>query len=245
MQTIRRSKRRVTEEFPIVGFEKLSLVDYPGKLCATLHTPGCNFRCPYCYQKKLIFDYIPMKKILVDEIIKVIHPRIGFLDGVTVTGGEPTIHRALPTLLARLKSIGALTKIDTNGSHPNILKILIKNNLINYVAMDIKAPFERYQELVQYKIDSNTILDSIQTIRRGHIDYEFRTTVVPNIINEKDLQAIAIMLAGSKKMVLQKFRPRDTLSEECSKLVPYSDNEMHQFKELVSPYFAEVKVRLW
>jgi pyruvate formate lyase activating enzyme len=233
------------EEFPIVGFEKLSLVDYPGKLCATLHTPGCNFRCPYCYQSKLIFDYIPMEKIQVDEIIRVLHPRMGFLDGVTVTGGEPTIHHALPNLLARLRSIGALTKIDTNGSHPNILNFLIKNNLLNYVAMDVKAPLEKYQELVQYKIDPKTILDSIQTIRRSGLDYEFRTTVVPGILNEKDLQSIAITLAGSKKLVLQQFKPSETISNECSNIEPYSEKEMKQFKELLTPFFGEVNLRLW
>ncbi|MBN1682253.1 anaerobic ribonucleoside-triphosphate reductase activating protein [Candidatus Bathyarchaeota archaeon] len=233
------------EEFPIIGFDKLSLVDYPGKLCATIYTPGCNFRCVYCYQSKLIFNIKPMEKISIDEVIRILHPRMGFLDGITITGGEPTIHRALPGFLARLKSIGALTKIDTNGSHPKIIALLIKNKLVDYIAMDVKAPLEKYQKIVQSNIDSKIISESIQHIRRSNLDYEFRTTMVPGIITEKDLLNIAIMLAGSKRYILQQFRSNNTISEELTNTQPYSKSEMKQFKELVSPYFAEVKLRLW
>ena len=234
----------MSQGFPVVGIDKLSLSDYPGKLCANLIIPGCNFRCPYCSKKQLILDFLPMRKITEDEVIAFLHPRVGFLDGVCLTSGEPTIHRELPTFLARLKSIGSLVKLDTNGSHPKRLGHVIGRKLVDYVAMDLKVPLERYQEIVQYRITPEMLLDSIQLIRRSRVDYEFRTTVVPGIVDGDDLEEIAKTLIGSKRYVLQGFKPGSTLSEDCENLEPYSVTEMRQFRDIVAPYFAEVKLRL-
>lgn len=233
----------MNQGFPVVGINKLSLSDYPGKLCANLIVPGCNFRCPYCSEKQLILDFLPMRKITEDEVIALLHPRIGFLDGVCLTGGEPTIHRELPSFLARLKSIGSLVKLDTNGSHPKRLGHVIGRKLVDYVAMDIKVPLKRYQETVQYRITPEMLLDSIQLIRRSGVDYEFRTTVVPGIVDGDDLEEIAMILTGSKRYVLQSFKPGSTLSEHYVDLEPYSIQEMRQFKDRVAPYFVQVKLR--
>lgn len=234
----------MSQGLPIVGIERLSLSDYPGKLCASLVVPGCNFRCPYCSESEIIFDFIPMPKVTEDEVIAFLHPRLGFLDGVCLTGGEPTIHRELPPFLERLKSIGSLVKLDTNGSHPRRLGHVIGRKLVDYVAMDVKVPLKRYVEAVGYRITVGELLDSIQLIRRSGADYEFRTTVVPGIVDGRDLLEIAGTLAGSKRYALQGFKPGSTLSKECSLVEPYSDAEMRQFVDLVSPYFAEVILRI-
>jgi pyruvate formate lyase activating enzyme len=233
----------VSQGLPIVGIQRLSLSDYPGKICANLIVPGCNFRCPYCSESKLIFDFIPMPKISEDEVIAFLHPRLGFLDGVSITGGEPTIHRDLPAFLGRLKSIGSLVKLDTNGSHPGRLAHALGKKLIDYVAMDVKFPLKKYQENVGYKITPEELLDSIQLIRRSGVDYEFRTTVVPGLIGERDLLDIAETIRGSKRYVLQGFKAGSTLSQECGDTTPYSLSEMTRFRELVAPYVGEARLR--
>jgi len=234
----------VSQGLPIVGIERLSLSDYPGKLCANLIVPGCNFRCPYCSEKEIIFDFIPMPKVSEDQVIAFLHPRMGFLDGVCVTGGEPTIHRELPAFLERLKSIGSLVKLDTNGSHPKRLGHVLGRKFVDYVAMDIKTPLKRYTETVGYRITPEELLDSIQLIRRSGVDYEFRTTAVPGIVDGGDLEEIAKTLAGSKRYVLQGFKPGSTISDDCKSVQPYSLVEMRQFVDRVSPYFADVALRV-
>jgi pyruvate formate lyase activating enzyme len=233
----------VSQGLPIVGIDRLSLSDYPGKICANLTVPGCNFRCPYCYQSELIFDFIPMPKVTEDEVIAFLHPRLGFLDGVCITGGEPTVHRELLTFIGRLKSIGSLVKLDTNGSHPGRLAHALGKKLVDYVAMDIKFPLKKYQEKVGYRITPEELLDSIQLIRKSGADYEFRTTVVPGLVDEKDLLEIAETLRGSKRYVLQGFKPGSTLSKECEEVSPYSLSEMKGFRDLVAPYVGEAKLR--
>ncbi len=233
----------VSQGLPIVGIERLSLSDYPGKICANLIVPGCNFRCPYCSESELIFDFIPMPKVTEDEVIAFLHPRLGFLDGVCLTGGEPTVHRELPAFLGRLKSIGSLVKLDTNGSHPGRLAHALGKKLVDYVAMDVKFPLKKYQEKVGYRITPEELLDSIQLIRRSGVDYEFRTTVVPGLLDEKDLLEIAETLRGSKKYVLQGFKPGSTLSKECGEVTPYSLSEMQRFRDLVAPYVGDARLR--
>jgi pyruvate formate lyase activating enzyme len=233
----------VSQGLPVVGIQRLSLSDYPGKICANLIVPGCNFRCPYCSESKLIFDFLPMPRISEDEVIAFLHPRLGFLDGVCITGGEPIIHRDLPAFLGRLKSIGSLVKLDTNGSHPGRLAHALGKKLVDYVAMDVKYPLKKYQEKVGYKITSEELLDSMQLIRRSGIDYEFRTTIVPGLIDERDLLDIAETIRGSKRYVLQGFKAGSTLSKECGSITPYSLSEMTRFRDLVAPFVGEAKLR--
>ena len=244
MQTIRRSKRAIIGDFPVVAIERLSLSDYPGKLCANLITPGCNFRCPYCLKENLILDFLTMDKITEDQVIEFLHPRIGFLDGVCITGGEPTIHNELSAFLTRLKSIGAMVKLDTNGSYPRRLEYYLDKRLVDYIALDIKVPLNRYQKTVKYHITPEVVLDSIKLIRRSHLDYEFKTTVVPGILDGGDILEIAKTLSGSKRYVLQGFRPGATLSMEYRGIEPYSEAEMLQFRDMVAPFFGEVKLRI-
>ena len=145
-----------------MGIERLSLSDYPGKICANLIIPGCNFRCPYCSEGSSYSTSSPCPRSSEDEAIAFLHPRLGFLDGVCLTGGEPTIHRELPAFLERLKSIGSLVKLDTNGSHPRRLAHVLGRKLVDYVAMDVKLPLKKYLEAVGYSISVSELLDSIQ-----------------------------------------------------------------------------------
>jgi pyruvate formate lyase activating enzyme len=227
-----------------VGLQRLSLIDYPGKLCATIFTPGCNFRCPYCYNEDIILNYSEMPKISEDKIIEFLHPRLGFLDGVCVTGGEPTIHRELPKFLGRLKSIGSLVKLDTNGSRPKALAYVMEKGLVNYIALDVKVPLSRYEETVRYRMKPEALMETIKLIRRSGVDHEFRTTVVPGLLDGDDLEEIAMTLAGSKRYVLQQFRPGKTLCPDFKDVKPYSEAEMRQFRDRVAPYFAETGLRL-
>jgi len=244
MQTLRRQKQVKKIDLPIAGFEKLSLIDWPGKLCSTLILPGCNFRCPYCNNGRLIFDYISLPIINEDEIIATLHPRIGFLDGVCITGGEPLVHRELFAFLGRLKSIGAKVKLDTNGSYSKRLKALIMRKFVNYISMDVKVQPERYQETFHFKITRSDIIESIQSIRRSGIDYDFKTTMVPGLVTTEDLKDIVKLLAGSKRFVLQQFKPSETISEDFIDIKPYSASEMEQFRDVASPYFGEVQLKL-
>jgi pyruvate formate lyase activating enzyme len=227
-----------------VGLQRLSLIDYPGKLCATIFTAGCNFRCPYCYNENIVLDYPAMPKIPEDKIIEFLHPRLGFLDGVCVTGGEPTIHRELPKFLGRLKSIGSLVKLDTNGSRPKALAYVMEKGLVNYIALDVKVPLGRYEETVRYRVKPEGLKETIKLIRRSGVDHEFRTTVVPGLLDGDDLEEIAMTLAGSKRYVLQQFRPGKTLCPDFKDVKPYSEAEMRQFRDRVAPYFAETGLRL-
>jgi pyruvate formate lyase activating enzyme len=227
-----------------VGLQRLSLIDYPGKLCATIFTPGCNFRCPYCYNEDIVLDYPAMPKMPEDKIIEFLHPRLGFLDGVCVTGGEPTIHRELPKFLGRLKSIGSLVKLDTNGSRPKALAYIMEKGLVNYIALDVKVPLDRYEETVRHRVKPEGLKETIKLIRRSGVDHEFRTTVVPGLLDGDDLEEIAMTLAGSKRYVLQQFRPGKTLCPDFKDVKPYSEAEMRQFRDRVAPYFAETGLRL-
>ncbi len=231
------------EEFPIVGIQKLSVIDYPGKLCATLFTPSCNFRCPYCYNVDLIINPDKMTRIPEQNIVDFLHHRIGFLDGVCITGGEPTLHQGLPDFLYKIKSIGSLVKLDTNGSQPDMIRILLDCDLLDYVAMDIKAPLDKYPETVNYNINPATIEETINMLRQSNIDHEFRTTVVPGLTPFEDIVEIARTLAGSKLYVLQQFKPGKTLCPEYKDIQPYSEAEMKRLRGLVEPYFVDVKLR--
>lgn len=229
---------------PIKGVQKLSLIDYPRRLCATIFLGSCNFRCPYCYNSKIVLEPDSLPTIPERDILELLRERRGFLDGLCVGGGEPTIHRELPRFLLRVKSLGLLVKLDTNGSRPKMLEELLKRRLVEYVAMDIKAPLRRYHEVVGREIPLSAINKSISLLRRGSVDYEFRTTAVPGLVSENDLLEIAEFLRGSKRYVIQQFRPVKTLDPSFKGVKPYSRKGLQRFCERVSPYFGECKIRL-
>lgn len=190
------------------GMEKLSLVDFDGHLACTLFTGGCNYRCPFCHNSPLIHMQAPLK---FDEIMKFLNSRKKMLDAVVITGGEPTLHHVLPDVIKKIKELGFKIKLDTNGTNPTMLKELIDNKLIDYVAMDIKTSLNEYHIVTG---TANPLLDkikeSIDILKTSGIDYEFRTTLVKEYHTEKAIHEIKELLVGAKKLYLQKFVLRET-----------------------------------
>jgi len=166
--------------------QKFSLIDYPGKICAVIFTQGCNFRCPYCHNPELVNPRFYGECILEEELFQFLEKRQEKLDAIVITGGEPTIQADLTELIDKIKTMNFLVKIDTNGSHPQVLEKLIKEKHIDYIAMDVKAPLERYEEITASRINPFDIEKSMGLIMKSGIDYEFRTTVVKSLLNEKD-----------------------------------------------------------
>lgn len=193
----------------IVHLEKLSLVDYDEYLTATIFTNGCNFRCPFCHNGALVTS-LNQKEIPFEEILEFLKTRINKLDAITISGGEPTLHKDLVNQIKEIKKLDFKIKLDTNGSNPKILKELIENNLIDYVAMDIKNKLDKYNVTTGINnLNINPIIESINLIMSSQIEYEFRTTIIDEFHNKEDIVEIAKMIKGAKKYRLQKYVDRD------------------------------------
>jgi len=226
----------------IGGIQKLTLIDYPGKLACTVFLAGCNFRCPWCYSSELV---LPEKikeqpKTTEKELFSFLEGKKGLIEGVVICGGEPTIQKNLEELIKRIKKMEFSVKLDTNGSNPGMLKDLANKKLIDYVAMDIKLPKERYSELVE---DVKGIEESVEFLKKDKVDYEFRTTIVPDVLNREDILSIAEWLKGSKRYYLQNFRAEKTLDPKFEKIKPYSENYLLRIKKEISKYFEVCEVR--
>ncbi|UCD45726.1 MAG: anaerobic ribonucleoside-triphosphate reductase activating protein [Candidatus Bathyarchaeota archaeon] len=228
---------------PIVRLQRLSLVDYPGNLSAKAVVPGCNFRCPYCVKSALIDGYQANPLVPESEVLSHLYRVRGYLTGLCLGGGEPTLHNGLLAFLYKVKSLGYRVKLDTNGTRPRRIRKLMEERVIDYVAMDVKAPLERYSEVVASKVDVESVEQSIKLLRRGSVDYEFRTTVVPGLVDGRDLEEIARVLIGSKRFVIQQHRLGRTLDPEFGDVKPFGMDEIRSFREKVSPYFAECEIR--
>ena len=227
----------------IKGFQKLSLIEYPGKIVAIVFVGKCDFRCPFCYNVDLVKNYKKLPDIPEKKVIDFMSKRKGLLDGIAITGGEPTVHKGLPKFIEKIKDLGFLVMVETNGSNPKMLKQLIKRKLIDYVAMDIKAPLEKYDKAAGVKVNKKKIQESIDIIRNSGIDYEFRTTVIPKLFKKEDAIAIGKWLKGSKCYYIHQFRPDKTLDKSFKKVKPYPPEKLKEFAEVMKPYFKSVKVR--
>lgn len=230
----------------IGGFQELSLIDYPGKLAATVFLTGCNFRCPYCQNPELVDLKRIKKQPQIDEkdFFKFLDERKDFLDGVCITGGEPTIQKNLVSFIKKIKKKGFLVKLDTNGSNPNTLKKLIKAKLLDYIAMDIKADSVDYNKVANTKINLKNIKKSINLIRKSEIDYEFRITVAPKLIKKRAIKEIGKWLKGAKKFAIQQFQNQKVLDKSFEKIKPYSEKILKDFQEILKKYIDEVELRL-
>jgi len=229
----------------IGGLQKLTLIDYPGKLACTVFLIGCNFRCPWCYSSELVLPEKIKKqpKIPEKDFFNFLKERKRLLEGAVLCGGEPTIHKDLPGFIKKIKKLGYLVKIDTNGSNPKMLKDLISNNLIDYVAMDIKAPKENYEKAAGKKININNIEKSIKILKEAGIDYEFRTTVVSSIHTKDDILKITRWIGPAKKYYLQNFRAEKTIDPEFEKIKPYPQEYMTEILRAIAPFFEICQVR--
>jgi pyruvate formate lyase activating enzyme len=198
----------------IHGLQKMTLLDFPGRVACTVFLGGCDLRCPFCHNAELI-DGTAEPVMDENELLAFLEKRKGLLEGVAFTGGEPTLRRDLPDLLRKIKSMGYPIKLDTNGMHPDRLKAMLDEGLLDYVAMDIKAGPENYAHTCGLeKIDLKPIDESIRLLMNAGIDYEFRTTVVDELHTVRDFEAIAGWIAGAKAYYLQAFTDRDTVVYE-------------------------------
>jgi pyruvate formate lyase activating enzyme len=190
----------------IAGLEKNSVVDYPGKLAAVLFTPGCNMDCFYCHNRQLLSPGEDDPAYDPQKVLRFLHARIGFLEGVVISGGEPTLQKDLEPFLAEIRAMGYAVKLDTNGARPWVVESLIDKGLVNFVAMDIKAPPSRYEEIAGRPVDLGAVERSVLLLRQGRVDYEFRTTFAPPL-SLVDIVAIATWIHGARRYVLQQYRP--------------------------------------
>ncbi len=227
----------------IKGIQGVSTVDYPGKIVTTLFTGGCNFLCPFCQNRDLVLNYEKMLTIPDEGVIDKLSRRKGFIDGVCITGGEPTIEGNLVSFCRRLKMLGFLVKMDTNGYLPQKIEELIDKSAVDYIALDIKSSPERYSLASGIQVDLKKIEKSVEILMNSGVEYEFRTTCVPGFVEENDLEKIGKLINGGRLYVLQQFRSGTTLDPSLSRLKPYPTERLKSFVEIMKPYVERVEVR--
>ena len=227
----------------INGLEKLSLVDLVGKTCATVFLGRCNFLCPFCHNKGLVVDYENQPVITEEELFSFLSTRVGLIDGVCITGGEPTLQKDLKDLIVKIKALGFLVKLDTNGSNPKVLKNLIDEGLIDYVAMDIKNSPCKYPLTVGIdNYDTKNVLTSIEILKSSNIPFEFRTTIVNELHDENDFEKIGKIVQGVDNYYLQKFEDKNgCIAEDWLSAVPIEIAE--NMKKTLLKYVKNVELR--
>ncbi len=226
------------------GLQKLTLIDYPGKIAATVFTVGCNFYCPFCHNPELV-DAAKIKKqprISEEDFFKFLSDRQKTLEGVCITGGEPTLHPDLPDFIGKINNLGFSVKLDTNGANPAALEKLLADNLVDFVAMDIKAPLEKYKQVAGKNVSLKNIRRSVELTRQAP-DYEFRTTVLPALHSQKDILKIGRWLQGAKKYCLQQFRPGKTLDQAFEKEKSFDADKLAELRSLLKNFFDKVEIR--
>ena len=228
----------------IAGLQKSSLLDYPEKIAAIVFTQGCNFRCGYCHNPELLsIDNKKEPFISEDEFFNFLEKRKGKLDGVVITGGEPCLQKDLEDFIYKIKEMGFLVKLDTNGSFPNKIQTLLDKKLLDYVAMDIKAPLNKYHKITASLINQDNILKSINLIINSGIDYEFRTTVVASQLDFQDFENIAQLIKGAKRYYLQKFVPSKIYNQALLNEKTHSDDEFSKIIEMLKKNIDIVNLR--
>lgn len=234
----------------IGGLQKLTLIDFPGRLAATVFLIGCNFRCPFCYSSELVLpEKIKTQPVISNkDFFSFLTQRKELLEAVVLCGGEPTINAQLPGFIKKIKKLGYLVKLDTNGSNPRMLKHLINKKLIDYVAMDVKAPKEKYLDTVKVSgaLKNNIIKNiekSIDILKQSKLDHEFRTTVVPGMLGKNDILKIVDWIKPAKKYYLQNFKGEKTIDSGFESLRPYPREYLLEIQQAISPFFDVCEVR--
>jgi pyruvate formate lyase activating enzyme len=207
----------------IKGFLETSFLDWPGKLCSVLFLPHCNFRCPYCHNHPLVFYPERYATIPLEDILDRLHSLKNWIDGVCLTGGEPTLHADLPFLIREIKRYRFLVKLDTNGSNPQMLENLMETGEIDFISMDVKGPLDpfRYSRSTGLPINLKPVLESIEILKGGKVEYEFRMTVVPGLHREEDIQTLGNQLRVGRRFILQNFNPENPLDPSLKNIIPY------------------------
>jgi pyruvate formate lyase activating enzyme len=228
----------------IKGITETSFLDWDGKIVMVLYTGNCNFKCPFCHNWELMANPQKFPEKNWEEIKTFLTEHADFLDGVCITGGEPTLEKDLEVWIARIKNLDLRVKLDTNGNIPSALEDLINKNLLDAVAMDIKAPLdERYSVACGTDVDLDAIKRSIKLLRESGLEHEFRTTVVPTIHVKADIIDIAKALSGAEKYALQQFNPENTWEEELRNIDPYPNDVLMEMANAAKEHVKEVRVR--
>jgi pyruvate formate lyase activating enzyme len=235
----------------IKSLQRTTLLDYPGKIAAIFFVGGCNFRCPFCQNPELVVGFESLPTIGEEEALDFLKSRLGFLEGVVLSGGEPTLYEDLPDFIKQIKDLPFLVKLDTNGTNPEMLKDLLKRKLIDYVAMDFKGPRGKYKDITKTKDKVFLIRRTIKLLLQSGIDFELRTTVVPNLHSKEDLIEMAKELCYYKppaisdklKWYLQQFRPTKCLDPELEKVKPYPKEFFEEILPEIKKYIPQTQLR--
>ncbi len=231
----------------LAGLQKTTLIDFPEKIACTVFTRGCNLRCPYCHNPELVErDTQGDGPLQGDDFLSFLETRRGLLDGVCITGGEPTIQPDLADFAGRIHDLGFLVKLDTNGTRPQVLRRLLGDGLVDFIAMDVKTSPESYGRDLGYREDTGLIAESIGIIKNSGVDHEFRTTVVPGLVGEEELYAIGRMIAEdgpAARYALQNFRPGKVLSERMKGRKGYPPQELEKFRKIMESSAKTVVIR--
>lgn len=226
------------------GLQKTTLLDYPTKVACTVFTPGCNFRCPFCHNGSLVVNTNLSETVNIDAFFDYLKKRKGILDGVCITGGEPLMQKGIEDFIAKIKELGYCVKVDTNGSQPQTLRGLIENRLVDYVAMDIKAPKIKYFDVCG--VDNDDILanvcKSIELLLKKPVDFEFRTTVVRELHTIDDFHEIGSWIKGADKYFLQQFKDSSDLLVK-GQFSAYDQTEMEELLKVVQKYIPNAQLR--
>lgn len=225
----------------ICGLNKTTLLDYPGKVAATIFIGACNFRCPFCHNSGLVLHPALEPSISAEELLSFLKKRKGILDGVCVTGGEPTLEPELALLLEDIKELGYQIKLDTNGSRPDVLKSLVQNGLVDTVAMDIKSSKETYEKAAGVPVHIPDIEESVSFLMENNLDYEFRTTLVRELHTKSDILSIGQWLAGAKAYYLQAYK--DSLEVLMPGFSSFSREALEEFQQLLLKTISRVEIR--
>ncbi len=230
---------------PIKGFLELSLLDWQGKVASVMFLGGCNFCCPYCHNGQLVTGFVSLPEIPLGHILECMEKHRGWIDGIVITGGEPTIHAELPGLIQTLKQAGWGVKLDTNGSNPDMLGGLISGGWLDYVAMDIKAPLNDidYARAAGGKFNLEHIRCSIDLLMQNKVEYEFRTTVCPNLLDERRLVSLLESIRGARRLLLQNSHPAQAQSPDFRRIQAFTREQLEKFAEIAAGYVQSCYVK--
>jgi len=226
----------------IKGIEKFSSRDFPGHISSTIFLGGCTFRCPYCHNSELVLNPGAIPSLDPDFFLSYLDGRKGWLEAVCFTGGEPLLHEGLEDLIRVVRERGLLVKLDTNGSFPARLEALLAAGLLDWVALDIKAPLERYREVTRANVDLEWIVRSADLLRTAGVKHTFRTTAVPGLVGKDDVVRIGEWLKGAEHYLIQQFVPQTTIDPAYLSVKPYSRAELEAIVAAAKPYFGEVRI---
>jgi len=221
------------------GIQKTSLIDFPDNVSTVLFTAGCNLRCPYCHNWRIVLEYNG-PYLSEEDAVKTLEKRKKFIEHIVITGGEPTIQEDLPGFLSRLKALGYKTKLDSNGMRPEVLEKSLAH--LDYVAVDVKTSPDLYPRLGAESVEG--LLKTINILKKGSVDYEFRCTAVPGFVNEDIVHRIGEMVEGARRFAFQQFIPGDTLDPSFNSKTPYTKEKISKFADIMASYVEEVSLRV-